>query len=395
MAILDELVAASFKGATFLIDGTSTAGGRKTVTHEYPNSDRRFVEDLGELREIYTVTGIIHGATYFADRDNLIAQLKSSGPGELIHPFYGSVTVVAKPYSLSENLTNLGVATFRMTFERSNESAFPRATANNSSLIDQKTTSTFDSMKADLINKFNVTKKFTGNFVDATATTTRIAAAMGINADTVLKVTAETNEFSSLLETFVDNINVNAFDSTNLAKDLFNVFGSFNGLGKTAKDQFDILAGLFDFDDDQEEALPTTVERVERIENRDILDSTMQINSLAQAYNVTTSLDFQTDEDVQNVKNVLDAQYEKVIENNNASDNTVQELKNLRVEVSKFLEKESVNAFRVSTVHTNEIPMTLLAYQYYGDTEKTVQLLDLNMINNPSFVQGDVKVLVS
>jgi prophage DNA circulation protein len=395
MAILDELVAASFKGATFLIDGTSTAGGRKTVTHEYPNSDRRFVEDLGELREIYTVTGIIHGDTYFADRDNLIAQLKSSGPGELIHPFYGSVTVVAKPYSLSENLTNLGVATFRMTFERSNESSFPKATANNSSLIDQKTTSTFDSMKADLINKFNVTKKFTGNFVDATATTTRIAAAMGINSDTVLKVTAETNEFSSLLETFVDNINVNAFDSTNLAKDLFNVFGSFNGLGKTAKDQFDILAGLFDFDDDQEEALPTTVERVERIENRDILDSTMQINSLAQAYNVTTSLDFQTDEDVQNVKNVLDAQYEKVIENNNASDNTVQELKNLRVEVSKFLEKESVNAFRVSTVHTNEIPMTLLAYQYYGDTEKTVQLLDLNMINNPSFVQGDVKVLVS
>ena len=395
MAILDELVAASFKGATFLIDGTSTTGGRKTVTHEYPNSDRRFVEDLGELREIYTVTGIVHGDTYFADRDNLIAQLKSSGSGELIHPFYGSVTVVAKPYSLSENLTNLGVATFRMTFERSNESVFPKATANNSSQINRKTSSVFDSMKKDLTNIFNVTPRSTNNFIDATATMTRIAAAMGINANTILKVTNNTSQFSSLLEIFTDNINTNAFNSTNLSGDLFNLFTSFNGLGNTAKDQFDILTGLFNFGDNQELPATTTVQRVERVANRKILDSTMQINSLAQAYNITTSLDFETDEGVQDIKNTLDAQFDKVVNNTNASDETIQGLKDLRVEVSKFLEKESVNAFRVSTIHTNEIPMTLLAYQYYGNTEKTVQLLDLNMNNNPSFVQGDVKVLVS
>lgn len=395
MTILDELVAASFKGATFLINGTSTTGGRKTVTHEYPNSDRRFVEDLGELREIYTVTGIIHGATYFADRDNLIAQLKSSGSGELIHPFYGSVTVVAKPYSLSENLTNLGVATFRMTFERSNESVFPKATANNSSQINRKTTSVFDSMKKDLTNIFNVTPRSTNNFIDATATMTRIAAAMGINADTILKVTNNTSQFSSLLEIFTDNINTNAFNSTNLSGDLFNLFSSFNGLGNTAKDQFDILTGLFNFGDNQELPIATTVRRVERIANRKILDSTIQINSLAQAYNITTSLNFETEEDVQNVKNILDTQFDKVVNNTNAGDDTIQDLKDLRVEVSKFLEKETVNAFRVSTIHTNEIPMTLLAYQYYGNTEKTVQLLELNMNNNPSFVQGDVKVLVS
>jgi prophage DNA circulation protein len=395
MAILDELVAASFKGATFLIESTSTTAGRKTVTHEYPNSDRRFVEDLGELREIYTLTGIIHGANYFAERDNLIAQLKSGGIGELIHPFYGSVAVVAKPYSLSENLTALGVARFSMTFERSGESVFPTATANNSSLIDQQTTKVYDSMKLDLMDIFNVTKKFTSNFVDATATTTRIAAAMGINADTVLKVTDNTNEFSSLLETFVDNINVNAFNSTNLARDLFNVFGSFNGLGNTAKDQFDILVGLFDFDDNQEVPSATTVSRVERVANREILDTTMQINSLAQAYNVTTSLVFETDEDIQDVKNTLDTQFEKVVNNNNASDSTIQGLKDLRVEVRKFLEQEAVNAFRVSTIYTNEIPMAILAYQYYGNTERTEQLLDLNLINDPSFVQGNVKVLVS
>ena len=282
-----------------------------------------------------------------------------------------------------------------MTFERSNESVFPKATANNSSQINRKTTSVFDSMKKDLTNIFNVTPRSTNNFIDATATMTRIAAAMGINADTILKVTNNTSQFSSLLEIFTDNINTNAFNSTNLSGDLFNLFSSFNGLGNTAKDQFDILTGLFNFGDNQELPIATTVRRVERIANRKILDSTIQINSLAQAYNITTSLNFETEEDVQNVKNILDTQFDKVVNNTNAGDDTIQDLKDLRVEVSKFLEKETVNAFRVSTIHTNEIPMTLLAYQYYGNTEKTVQLLELNMNNNPSFVQGDVKVLVS
>ncbi len=396
MSILDELQAASFRGATFLIDAVATTtGGRKTVTHEYPNSDRRFVEDLGELREIYTITGIIHGVNYFADRDSLITQLKTGGSGELVHPFFGTVTVVAKPYSLSENLNDLGIARFRMTFERANESVFPAATANNVSLIDQKKTSTFDSMKTDLINIFNVTPSATNNFLDAKATMTRISEAMGINSDTILKVTTETSQFTNLLETFTDNINTNAFNPQNLADDLFNLFNSFGTIGNTAKDQFDILVGLFDFDDNQEAIPTTTTQRVERAANREILDSTIQINALSQAYNITTSLDFETDEDVQDVKNVLDAQYEKVIENNNASDDTVQELKNLRVEVRKFLDQEAVNAFRVSTVFTNEVPMTILAYQYYGNTDNTENLLDLNNNNNPSFVQGDVKVLVS
>ena len=155
------------------------------------------------------------------------------------------------------------------------------------------------------------------------------------------------------------------------------------------------MVGLFDFGDDQEGILPTTTQRVERLANRDILDSTMQINALAQAYNITTGLEFETDEYVQDVKNVCDTQFENIVNNNNASDGTIQELKNLRVEVRKFLDEESVNAIRVSTVFTHVIPMTILAYQYYGDTTKTVSLLDLNTNPNPSFIQGNVKVLVS
>ena len=42
-----ELFPCSFRGIPFLIERHTTKSGRKTVTHEFPNSDNRFVEDLG------------------------------------------------------------------------------------------------------------------------------------------------------------------------------------------------------------------------------------------------------------------------------------------------------------------------------------------------------------
>ena len=125
MALFDELQSASFKGVSFLVESTTTNAGRKTVTHEYPNTNIRFVEDLGESQEVYQITGIITGTDYIQNRDALIAALKSAGRGELVHPFFGSVQVTAKPYSLSENMTNLGIARFSMTFEKSDDSIYP------------------------------------------------------------------------------------------------------------------------------------------------------------------------------------------------------------------------------------------------------------------------------
>ena len=39
MALLDQLSPASYKGAPFLVNRVSTSGGRKTVQHDFPNSN--------------------------------------------------------------------------------------------------------------------------------------------------------------------------------------------------------------------------------------------------------------------------------------------------------------------------------------------------------------------
>ena len=38
---------ASFKGFEFLFLTETTSSGKKTISHEYPNTDKRFVEEVG------------------------------------------------------------------------------------------------------------------------------------------------------------------------------------------------------------------------------------------------------------------------------------------------------------------------------------------------------------
>lgn len=395
MSILNDLQAASFKGAPFLINSGTTSGGRKTVVHEYPNADRRFVEDLGELNETFTIEGTVHGDNYFAKRDRLIAALKSGGSGELIHPFFGAITVTAQPYSVAENLNGLGVATFSMTFDKSSESVFPRQSANNKSLIDIQKSNTISGVQTDIANIFNVSRQFPLNFTDAKSVSLSIAAAMGVNSDTFSKVTTEISAFNADLEAFTDNVNGNMFDPENLANDFTNLFNSFETIGTTAQNQFDISQGLFNFGVDQEQLNTTTLQRIERNSNRDILNSAVRTNALAQAYNTIPNIDFATESDIKATQNILNDQFDFVISDNNLSDDSVQNIKSLNVEVGKFLEQEAVNAFRVSQIQTHEVPTTILTYQYYGNVDKTQQIIDLNNTTDPTFINNTVDILTT
>ncbi len=393
MTILQDLHAASFKGATFLIKSGTTTGGRKTVTHEYPNSDRRFVEDLGELKQTFTIEGLVHGDNYFNDRDALIAALKSQGSGELVHPFFGTVKVVAQPYTLSENTTRLGVANFSMTFSSSEDSVFPVKTSDNKSLINDIKNEILSSVQADIGNIFSVSRKSAINFVDATAVITSMADAFEINSDTIFKVQTEISDFTAKLETFSDNTNTNAFDAVNLALELNDVFDAFELLGTNARNQFDILQGLFDFGTVQEQIITSTTQRVERESNRDILNSAMRANALAQAYNTVTDIAFSTESDIKETQNVLDAQFDFIVSDNNLSGETINSLKDLRVEVRDFLEQESATAFKIAMVSTAQIPTTILTYLYYGNTNNTQAIIDLNKTLDPTFIQGNVDIL--
>lgn len=117
MSLLDKYLTASYRGVEFQFTRESTTQGRKIVTHEFVNSDRRIDEDLGAFPPIFTLSAFVHGEDAFAKRDKLRRALETPGQGSLIHPTRGRVLVTAKQYSISSNANSVGRIDFQLTFD--------------------------------------------------------------------------------------------------------------------------------------------------------------------------------------------------------------------------------------------------------------------------------------
>lgn len=126
-----EAPGASFRGVPFRTVGADTGVGRRNIIHEYPQRDIPYAQDLGRRAREFRVNGYVVGDDYMQQRDALIVALEEFGPGELVHPRYGTLNVVVVgKIDISESSENGGIARFAITFVESGKNAFPQAAAN-------------------------------------------------------------------------------------------------------------------------------------------------------------------------------------------------------------------------------------------------------------------------
>lgn len=76
----DRLQDASFRGVPFKVEEESAGTGRRVETHEYPNRDKPYTEDLGKITFRPSITAYVVGDDCFDQRDRLIDALNKPGP---------------------------------------------------------------------------------------------------------------------------------------------------------------------------------------------------------------------------------------------------------------------------------------------------------------------------
>lgn len=135
MAWRDQLRPGSFRDAAFLIDAGETEVGRRTARHEYPQRDLPYLEDLGRRAREYRIDAVVLGADYMAARDALIEAVEQPGPGTLVHPYLGSLSVVCTGCRLRESTAEGGLAAFTLTFVEAGENAYPAGEQNGAAGI--------------------------------------------------------------------------------------------------------------------------------------------------------------------------------------------------------------------------------------------------------------------
>ena len=390
---LDNYQTASFRGVPFLIGDLDTEGGRKNITHEYPNSDRRTNEDLGLLGKTFTLSGVIKTQDDFTNRDRLISALEQSGPGELVHPTFGTVTVSSKPYRLSERTSELGVARFSMTFERTDSPIFPAQTSVKPSLIKDESDTAIDGVTTDIEDTFEVATSSTSNYAAARGKLQSIGNAFQEIGRATSAVTATISQYTASVTNFVDGITRNIFAPAELAASIKDMFLELDQIAPNAEAQFELAKQLFGFGSGDTLVQPTTVARQQRADNQLLLNNAIRTNAISLAYNNAANIDYANELEVLEARQALEAEYQGIIEDNNLSGDTLDALANLRNSSRLLFEDISITVAKIRSITVNTIPMSVLAYQYYGSTDNTQALIDLNATTDVSFVEGEVQIL--
>jgi prophage DNA circulation protein len=153
-----QLRKASFRGIEFYYSGAGSDGnGRRVVVHQYPKRDDVDIEDLGANARRFSISGYLLGSqlgsALFNVRDQLEAAFNAAGPGTLVHPHYGAISVHVESAPLSYNTRQGGMVSFEAQFVRASSALpQPRATLDTRTLLAQQA----DAMLAAQVARFVV-----------------------------------------------------------------------------------------------------------------------------------------------------------------------------------------------------------------------------------------------
>ncbi len=95
MAWAETFQPASFRGVRFEVERVAQQGSRSVAVHQVPFRNGAAVDDLGLLARRIGVRAVFFGADYESRLKDFLTALEAPGAGELVHPIWGKLRVVA------------------------------------------------------------------------------------------------------------------------------------------------------------------------------------------------------------------------------------------------------------------------------------------------------------
>lgn len=267
MSWRDNLLDASFKGATFKVQSHNYIAGRRTALHEYANREVPYLQDNGRAADVYTINGYIiqnkdNFYNYFAQRDALINALRSKGPGILVHPFLGIKKVgLSTPANITETFDRGGIVRISMTFTEAGIRALPQKVTDFLTNLDAVVNRAFDFVG----DYFSAGYQTFQAFMDVANTAVNrsmelnqagIAAIQNISTKVIDQTLQNINAIKATTEQYI-NLPNNTYNSL---KDTGSSFAIICGLGSLIKQEAEDSKGSVK--DDTEEA---TTDRAENV----------------------------------------------------------------------------------------------------------------------------------
>lgn len=377
-----RMLLGSFRGARFIVPTAEAVVGRRTEVHEYPGRDLPYVEDLGRRAgefplEIFVDGSLSTGGNYIEARDALIAELNKSGPGTLVHPWYGTLTVSVTDARVRDSDREGGRATFTLTCIESGELTFPAAEVQWSSRTETATDAAEAAALNDFASIFNVD---------------------GLPEFHLAEIETELGRTLAGLERTVGAVTSTVAAEIRAPYNMGGmILGSINRLADIVTEPLRALRlyqGLFGAGDDSPSVPTTTATRRQQSASIDALHALTQRGAVICACRQSAAIDYPSRDDALTIRaDLLDALDTQM---DGADDDTVyQALAELRTAVAEDLRVRGAKLPQLRSVTPGAtLPALVFAYKIHGDASRDSELVSRNGIRHPGFVQGGTVIEV-
>lgn len=397
MSWRDTYRPASFRGVAFFVESTSTIHGRRQAVHEAAQRDVPYTEDLGRKAREFSVEGYLLGADYHLTRDALIEACEQGGPGQLVHPYRGELTVVCRGLSVSESSKDGGMCTVSLTFLESGEASFPRSETSSVNAIGAAGNQVTEGAQAGFVKRF-LTTGFPAFVRDAAAgSLTQITDFMSSPGQNFAGELGAASDYAYAVRDLAADASALVSAPSQLAARLAGAMGLMRGA--FGGNSFAALTALFDHAGGSSApaaslAPAATPSRQQQATNTGALNELVRqvaVSEAAKAAVVTEYPSYQealTNRD--SLLTAIDAESERT-----PSDQAFTALGGLRSEVVRGIPRQAVRLpqLRSYTPRATQ-PSLLAAYQLYGDARRCDEISARNSPQHPGFLTGGAALQV-
>lgn len=389
---IDQLQPASFRGVPFQVSAADGSGGRRTQVNEYPQRDKPYAQDLGRATRRPSFDAFVVGDDYVDKANALIGALEEFGPGTLIHPWLGSmqVSVLEDGYRYRFNQA-LGVCEFQLSFVESGDLVFPSSAQSTAALSRQAA----NTLETASVNEFAAVFEVLGtvNYMATKALSTygQVLSFMSNPAFALgglIGFADLPSNLTSLGALLGQSINLGwsfagLVDLSGLASD--------GTLTQSDATTVPLCRGLVRMATDPALAAPaaqtyaTPIAKQIAANDAAILAHSRQL-LLVQAAGLSSYCACAVYDDIEALKNELVAALDaETLQTSN--DDTYQALVAARSAVFADLTARSRNSARLLTITPPDVlPLLAIAYDYYEDAGRDLEIAQRNKISNPGFV---------
>jgi prophage DNA circulation protein len=380
---------ARFRNAAFFVDAADSTFGRRIVVHEFPTQDRPLTQDLGRAARRFSIDGYVLGPDYFSARNALVLACEEKGPGQLIHPYYGTLKVVCESINFRDTKGETRISRFTITFVEHTIVFAPKTTINTVGNLLSARERALSALNDAFVKVYIIAQKPFA-LIDNAQKTIGNAASYVNRARRLVNTYAN---FNRLIGNVIEDAQSLVVNSTDLIRNIIDVltFGTLETsdppvVDFTAKDLFDELRTIFGYQ--PEEVLSITDPSIE-------IARAHQEAAIIASTGIVLTIPFRSYDEAIEVQEVLIREISRVSLFLNMDDPLFIALQDLQTAVVNYLSEIAADLSRIVDVTLPEsIPAIVLSYSLYGTVDREQDIIDRNNVYNPGFVPGGIPIEV-